>query len=69
MLYQRDIVPGEAVDLTEDIGCSVGDSNDGDEYESSSSAEEEEFYVGESQTPSTLSEKANFLLGRVSKFG
>ena len=31
------------VDLTEDVGHSVLDADDGDEYESSSSAEEEEF--------------------------
>ena len=39
------------------------------EYESSRSAEEEEFQEDESQTLSTLSEEANFLLGRVSTFG
>ena len=41
-LYQRDIVPGQAIDLTGDVGHSVGDAEDGDEYESSSSVEEEE---------------------------
>ena len=60
--YQRDIVPREAVDLTGDVSHSVRDADDGDEYESSSSAEEEEFQDGKSQTLSTLSEKANFLL-------
>ena len=69
-LNQRDIVPGEAVDLTGDVGHFVRDADDGDEYESSSSsAEEEEFQEDESQTLSTLSEEANFLLGRVSTFG
>ena len=61
-LYQRDIVPGEAVDLTGDVGHSVRDADDGDEYQSSSSAEKEEFQEDESQTLSTL-------LGRVSTFG
>ena len=61
-LYQRDIVPGEAVDLTGEIDHSVRDADDGDEYQSSSSAEEEEFQEDESQTLSTL-------LGRVSTFG
>ena len=65
-MYQRDIVPGEAVDPTGDVGHSVGDADDGDEYESSSSAEEEEFQEDES---TTLSEEANFLLSRVSRFG
>ena len=36
---------------------------------SDQSAEEEGFEEGESQTLSTLSEEANFLLGRVSTFG
>ena len=67
-MYQRDIVPGEAVDLTGDVGYSVGDADNGDKYESSSSAEEEEFQKDELQTLSTLSEEANFLLGRVSTF-
>ena len=61
-LYQRDIVTGEAVDLTGDVGHSVRDADDGDEYQFSSSAEEEEFQEDESQTLSTL-------LGRVSTFG
>ena len=68
-LYQRDIVPGQAVDLTGDVGHSVGDAEDGDEYESSSSAEEEEVQENESQTLFTLSEEVNFLLGGVSTFG
>ena len=34
----KDIALGEAVDLT-GVGHSVGDANDGDEYESSSSVE------------------------------
>ena len=55
-------------DLTGDVDHSVGDADDGDEYESSSSAEEEEFQEDELQTLSTLSEEANFLLGRVSTF-
>ena len=42
-MYQRDIVPGEAVDLTGDVGHSVGDADVEDKYESSSSAEEKEF--------------------------
>lgn len=41
-LYQRDIVQGEAIDLTGDVGHSVGDVEYGDDYESNSSAEEEE---------------------------
>ena len=69
-MYQRDIVSGEAVDLPRDVGQSVRDVDDGDKYESSSSsAEDEEFQENESQTLSTLSEEANFLLGRVSTFG
>ena len=44
-LYQRDC--WEAADLTEDVGHSVEDVDDGDEYESSSSAEEEEFQKDE----------------------
>ena len=69
-MYQRDIVPGDPVDLTGDFGHSVRDADDGDEYESSSSAEEEEFQQDESPiTKATLSEEANFLLGRVSTFG
>ena len=48
-MYQRDIVPGEAVDLTGDVGHSVRDADDGDEYQSSSSAEEEEFQEDELQ--------------------
>ena len=68
-LYQRDIVPEQAVDLTGDVDHSVGDAKDGDEYESSSSAKEEEAQEDESQTLSTLSEEVNFLLGRVSTFG
>ena len=69
-MYQRDIVPGEAVDLTGDVGHSVGDVDDRDKYESGSgSVEEEEFQEDESQTLSTSSEEANFLLGRVSTFG
>ena len=59
----------QAVDLTGNVGHSVGDVEDGDEYMSSSSAEEEKVQEDESQTLSTLSEEANFLLGRVSKFG
>ena len=48
-LVQRDIVLGEAVDLTGDVGHSIRDADDGDEYQSSSSAEEEEFQEDESQ--------------------
>ena len=64
-MHQRDIVPREAVDLTEDVGHPVGGADDEDKYESSSSAEEEEFQEDELLTLSTLSEKASFLLGRV----
>ena len=38
------------------------------ETSTSSSSAEEEFQEGESQTLSTLSKEANFLLGRVSTF-
>ena len=48
---------GDAGDLTGDVGHSIGDADDGDEYESSSSAEEEEFQENESQILSTLSEE------------
>ena len=58
-LYQRHIVPGEAVDPTGDVGHSVGDANDGNEYESRSSSAEEEFQEGETQALFTLSEEAN----------
>ena len=34
-MYKRDIVLEEAVNLTGDVGHSVGDADDGDEYESS----------------------------------
>ena len=54
--------------IPRDIGYSVRDADDGDEYKSSSSAEEEEFQEDKSQTLSTLSEEANFLLRRVSTF-
>ena len=67
-LYQRGIVPGEAVELTGTVSHSVRDA-DGDEYQSSSSADEEEFQEGKLQTLSTLSEEENFLLGRVATFG
>ena len=64
-LYEKDIVPGESVDLTGDVGLP-------DEYDTSSSAEEEETedQVGEgSVRVATLDGEANFLLGRVSAFG
>ena len=64
-LYEKDIVPGESVDLTGDVGLP-------DEYVTSSSAEEEETedQVGEgSVRVATLDGEANFLLGRVSAFG
>ena len=48
ILYQRDIVPGDPVNFTGDFGHSVGDADDGDEYESSSSTDEEEFQQDES---------------------
>ena len=60
---------GGAVNLTGDVGHSIGDADDGGEYESSSCTEEEEFQENESQTLSTLSEETNFLLGRVPTFG
>ena len=59
-LYEKDIVPGESVDLTGDVGLP-------DEYVTSSSAEEEETedQVGEgSVRVATLDGEANFLLGR-----
>ena len=64
-LYEKDIVPGESVDLTGDVGLP-------DEYDTSGSAEEEEAedQVGEgSVRVATLDGEANFLLGRVSAFG
>lgn len=64
-LYEKDIVPGESVDLTGDVGLP-------DEYVTSSSAEEEETedQVGEGTVRvATLDGEANFLLGRVSAFG
>ena len=64
-LYEKDIVPGESVDLTGDVGLP-------DEYDTSGSAEEEEAedQVGEgSVRVATLDDEANFLLGRVSAFG
>ena len=60
---------GGGVNLTGDAGHSVGDADDGDEYEPSSIAEEEEFQLEETQTLSTLNNEANFLLGRESTFG
>ena len=64
-LYEKDIVPGESVDLTGDVGLP-------DEYDTSSSAEEKETedQVGEgSVRVATLDGEANFLLGKVSAFG
>ena len=64
-LYEKDIVPGESVDLTGDVGLP-------DEYVTSSSAEEGETedQVGEgSVRVATLDGEANFLLGKVSAFG
>ena len=64
-LYEKDIVPGESVDLTGDVGLP-------DEYDTSSSAEEKETedQVGEgSVRVATLDGESNFLLGRVSAFG
>ena len=63
-MYQKDIVPGGVLDLTGVVGHSVLDADDGDEYDSSSSVEEEEFQKDELQkkkTLSTLSEEANVL--------
>ena len=65
-LYARDIVPGETVDLTGDVSNS---DNGADEYDSCSSAEEEEIDDDESQSVATLNREANFLLGRVSAYG
>ena len=58
-------MPGESVDLTGE----VQHSEDGDGYETCSSAEEEIDEVDDSQSVSTLDREANFLLGRVSTFG
>ena len=63
-LYQREIIPGESVDLTGEVHR----SEDGDGYETCSSAEEEIDEVDDSQAVSTLDREANFLLGRVSTF-
>lgn len=65
-LCQREIVPGESVDLIGDVHR----SEDEEGYETCSSAEEEEIEEeDESQSVSTLDREANFLLGRVSTFG
>ena len=64
-LYEKDIVPGESVDLKGDVGLP-------DEYDTSSSAEKEETedQVREgSARVATLDGDANFLLGRISAFG
>ena len=50
-------------------GGEVHRSEDGDGYETCSSAEEEIDEVDDSQAVSTLDREANFLLGRVSTFG
>ena len=66
-LYEKDIVPGQSIVLTADVGLP-----DNDEYDTSSSAEEEEIKdkVREgSQRVATLDGEANFMLGRVSAFG
>ena len=67
-LYEKDIVPGQSIVLTAD----VGPPDNEDEYDTGSSAEEEEIedQVREgSQRVATLDGEANFLLGRVSAFG
>ena len=64
-LYQREIMPGESVDLTGEVHR----SEDEDGYETCSSAEEEMDEEDDSQSVSTLDREANFLLGRVSTFG
>ena len=63
-LYQREIMPGESGDLT----GKVQHSEDGDGYETCSSAEKEIDEVDDSQSVSTLDREANLLLGRVSAF-
>lgn len=59
-LYEKDIAPGESVDLAGDVGLP-------EEYDTSSSAEEEEteVQVGEVsvRVAATLDGGANFLLG------
>ena len=66
VVYQREIVPGESLDLTGDVHR----SEDGEGHETCSGAEEEEIdEEDESQSVSTLDREANFLLGRVSTFG
>ena len=67
-LYEKDILPGESIVLTGDVGLPANE----DKYDTSSSAEEEEIkdQVREgSQRVATLDGEANFLLGRVSAFG
>ena len=64
-LYQREIMPGESVDLTGEVYR----SEDEDRYETCSSAEEEIDEEDDDQSVSTLDREANFLLGRVSTFG
>ena len=66
-LYKKDIVPGESIVLTGDVGLPANE----DKYDTSSSAEEEiKDQVREgSQRVATLDGEANFLLGRVSAFG
>ena len=68
-LYEKDIVPGESIVLTGDVGLPANE----DKYDTSSSAKEEEEITDQvregSQRVATLHGEANFLLGRVSAFG
>ena len=67
-LYEKDIVPGESIVLTGDVGLPDNE----DKYDTSSRAEEEEIKdQGRegSQRVATLDGEANLLLGRVSAFG
>ena len=58
-------MPGETVHLT----GHVNNSDNGADYDSCSSVEEEEIDDDESQSVATLDIEANFLLGRVSAYG
>jgi len=60
--YEKDIVPGESIVLTADVGLPDN------EYDTSSSAEAEEIEDQDREGPqrvATLDGEANFLLGRI----